>query len=165
MNTIQVDFLGEQGIGLTREFYRLVGYHASLKYFESTGCFKHNLIAFQVCMQPLGSCMHVHVYYFKLGQLIAMALLQGGLSVRLLSQSVYNYLCGMKPHDIIVDIKEIPDATIRAILDKVSEFSECYLYTNLYRYCLQIPKMNFALCFLIILNLWFYKTCNKTYYG
>ena len=48
---IQVEFLGEQGTdtgGLTREFYRLIGYHASLKYFENTGCLKHNLIAFQV---------------------------------------------------------------------------------------------------------------------
>ena len=48
---MQVEFLGEQGSdtgGLTREFFDLVGYHASAKYFEPTGCFKHNSVAFQV---------------------------------------------------------------------------------------------------------------------
>ena len=46
----QVEFLGEQGSdtgGLTREFFRLVGYHAT-KYLEPSGCFKHNSVALQV---------------------------------------------------------------------------------------------------------------------
>ena len=34
--------------GLTRNFFRLVGYHASAKYFEPHGCFRHNAAALQV---------------------------------------------------------------------------------------------------------------------
>lgn len=43
--------MGENGSdsgGLTREFFRLLSYHASLKYMEPTGCFKHNSLALQV---------------------------------------------------------------------------------------------------------------------
>ena len=54
---------------------------------------------------------------------MAMALLQGGSSVHLLSPSVYSYLCGMKPHDIIVDITEIPDENIKVIMEKVSNMT------------------------------------------
>lgn len=35
--------------GLTREFFRLVKYAISSKYMESTGCFLHNALAYQVC--------------------------------------------------------------------------------------------------------------------
>ena len=48
---IQVELFGEQGTdtgGLTREFFRLVGYHISIKYLEPTGYFKHNSLAYQV---------------------------------------------------------------------------------------------------------------------
>ena len=57
--------------------------------------------------------------YFKLGQLMAMALLQGGASIRILSPSVFYYLSGMKPGDIIVGIDECPDPSIRDLLRKV----------------------------------------------
>lgn len=43
-------FLGEQGMdagGPTREFFRLLKLGMN-KYLEPTGCFKHDLIAFQV---------------------------------------------------------------------------------------------------------------------
>ena len=50
---------------------------------------------------------------------MAMALVQGGASLRILSPSVFNYLSGMKPGDIIVGISECPDAAIRDLLFKV----------------------------------------------
>ena len=42
--------------------------------------------------------------YFRLGQLMAMAIIYGGAGVRTLSPSVFNFLNGMKPSDIIVGI-------------------------------------------------------------
>ena len=47
---------------------------------------------------------------------MAMALLQGGASIRILSRAVFNYLSGMKPGDIIVSICECPDAVVRDLL-------------------------------------------------
>ena len=57
--TIQVEFLGEEGIdtgSVTREFFKFVGYHAAFKYFELTGCFKHNYVALQV-MLLISNCL------------------------------------------------------------------------------------------------------------
>ena len=45
-----MEFVGEEGCdigGLTREFFRLVKYDLS-KYVESTGCFRHDSLVFQV---------------------------------------------------------------------------------------------------------------------
>ena len=52
-----------------------------------------------------------------------MSLVHGGSAVRILSCSVYNFLTGMKPLDIIVDIDEIPDPGIKEILQKVSDMN------------------------------------------
>lgn len=73
--------------------------------------------------------------YFRLGQLMAMALLQGGASIRILSPGVFNYLSGMKPGDIIVGISECPDAAVRDLLRKVckSVLTMCDVCSN-YRY-------------------------------
>ena len=57
---VQVVFVGEEGAdggGLTREFFRLVSYSMSSKYMESTGCFRHNAIAYQVSIHVL---QHLH---------------------------------------------------------------------------------------------------------
>lgn len=53
--------------------------------------------------------------YYRLGQLMAMALVHGGSAVCLLSSSVYGYLCELKPCDIIVGVDEVPDSNVRAI--------------------------------------------------
>ena len=63
--------------------------------------------------------------YFQLGQLIAMALLHGGAGVRILSPSVFNFLSGMKPSDIIVGIDEIADTDVKVILKKVFTIYKC----------------------------------------
>ena len=41
--------LGADGGGLTREFFRLIASAISSKYMEN-GCFRHNAIAYQVCV-------------------------------------------------------------------------------------------------------------------
>ena len=40
---------------------------------------------------------------------MSMSLLHGGSAIQLLSLSVYNFLSGMNPSDIIVAIEEVPD--------------------------------------------------------
>ena len=57
--------------------------------------------------------------YYRIGQLMAMALVHGGAAVHLISQSLYNFLTGMKPCDIIVGVHEIPDASVREMLQMV----------------------------------------------
>ena len=55
---------------------------------------------------------------------MAMALLQGGASIHILSPSVFNYLSGMKPGDI-VRIDECPDPATRDLLRKVCKYGVC----------------------------------------
>lgn len=49
-----------------------------------------------------------------------MALVHGGGSFRLFCPSVYKFLSGMKAHDLIAGISEVPDACVRAFLNKAS---------------------------------------------
>lgn len=58
--------------------------------------------------------------YYRLGQLLAMAVIHGGAAVHILCPSVFTFLSGMKPCDIVVTIDEVPDASVRDILWKVS---------------------------------------------
>lgn len=57
--------------------------------------------------------------YYRLGQLIAMALIHGGAPVHILCRSVFTFLSGMKPCDIVVTIDEVPDARLSDIFWKV----------------------------------------------
>ena len=57
--------------------------------------------------------------YYHLGQLAAMALTHGGGAINILSPSTYNFMCGMKPSDIVVNGDEITDSDARMITDKV----------------------------------------------
>ena len=57
--------------------------------------------------------------YFRLGQLMAMAVVHGGAAMHILSPSLFNCLSGMKPCDIIVHIDEVPDPSLREKLLKV----------------------------------------------
>ena len=66
--SVQVEFLGEQGSdnrGVTREFFRLVGQHAT-KYMEPSGCFEHNSVALQVQylgLSYVGQPLHNYAMY------------------------------------------------------------------------------------------------------
>lgn len=57
--------------------------------------------------------------FFPLGQLSSMSFLRGGSSIRLFSPSVYNFLCGMNPCDIIVSKEQVPNKPIIDVLEKV----------------------------------------------
>ena len=60
---------------------------------------------------------------------MAMALVHGGAAVSILAPSVFNFLSGMKPSDIIVAIEEVADAGIKLILEKVRVYTlQCPLF-------------------------------------
>ena len=66
--------------------------------------------------------------YFFLGQLAAMTLVHGGGAINVLCPSVYNFLFGMSPSDI-VDIEEIPEEATKQVLRKVSHCMQvCIVY-------------------------------------
>lgn len=60
-----------------------------------------------------------------------MCLVQGGAAVRLFSSSVYEFLCGMKPSNITVDISEVSE--IREFIETV----HCW-YTLMSSFCVSI---------------------------
>ena len=49
-----------------------------------------------------------------------MSLIHGGSGCHLFSLSVFNYICGMKLTDIIVDVEEMPVGDAKCILEKVT---------------------------------------------
>ena len=58
--------------------------------------------------------------YSRLGMLAAMSLIHGGGAFRLFGPTVFNFLCGMNPADLIAGISEVPDPSLREILKQVS---------------------------------------------
>ena len=54
-----------------------------------------------------------------MGQFASMCLVQGGAAIRLFSSSVYAFLFGKKPSDIIVDISEVSQVQIREFVEQV----------------------------------------------
>ena len=50
---------------------------------------------------------------------MAMTFVHGGAAVRILCPSLFNYLSGMKPYDLIVAIDEVPDESLKNMLWKV----------------------------------------------
>lgn len=119
--------MGEVGSdvgGLTREFFRLVK-HDIGSYIESTGCFKHDSIAFQV---SISICYRMYFYlcviykenvHLRLGILFGMAIAQGGGSLPVLSHSVFKFVCGVDPADLSPKVSEIANADTRTILEQV----------------------------------------------
>ena len=59
-----------------------------------------------------------------------MALTHGGGGMNILGPSTYNFLCGMKPSDIVVDGDEITDIDARIIVDKVMSSILCGTNTH-----------------------------------
>lgn len=55
-----------------------------------------------------------------------MALIQGGGALNFLGPSTYNFMCGMKPADVIVSEGEITDYEVKLILQKVpTTYTNC----------------------------------------
>lgn len=48
-----------------------------------------------------------------------MALVQGGGALRLFCPSVFHFLCGMSPTEIVVGLDEISEESTKAILEEV----------------------------------------------
>ena len=129
LNTPQVEFIGEEGVdsgGLTREFFQILFQQIASVYLDSTGCFKHNAVAFQVSDGHTLQTLRQNNLYFlqenvfsRLGQFASMCLVHGGAAVRVFSSSVYSFLCGMKPSDIIADISEVSNFETRDFIAKV----------------------------------------------
>ena len=68
--------------------------------------------------------------YHKIGQLLAMSVVQGGSGVHALGESVYRYLSATPVSDIIVSITKVPDPEVKKMLEKVCNFHYC-THTNL----------------------------------
>lgn len=64
-------------------------------------------------------CVQEEVF-FKLGQLAATVLVQGGSGHHLFSEPMFNYIRGMNICDIAVDITEVPNSAVRGIAQRVS---------------------------------------------
>ena len=56
---------------------------------------------------------------------MAMAFVHGGSAVHILSQSVFKFVCGMKPMDIVVSIEEVPEEAIRQTIIEVITANTC----------------------------------------
>ncbi len=66
--------------------------------------------------------------FFKLGQLGATALAQGGSGHHIFSPSVFNFIRGMSVSEVIADINDIPDERVKRIAQEVI-FKLVHVYT------------------------------------
>ena len=69
--------------------------------------------------------------YYKIGQLLAIGVMQGATGLHLLGPSTFDYIFrGISASDLIPDIEELPDTPIRKIALKV--FEVCFQSLKLY---------------------------------
>lgn len=54
-----------------------------------------------------------------------MALVHGGGGFNIFCSTVYNFLCGIKPSELIASPDEVPDASIRMLLKQVFHLANC----------------------------------------
>ena len=59
---------------------------------------------------------------------MAMSLVQDGSGFPFLAPCIYQYLQGMKVHDISVDIADVADYASRSLLEKVILHQSCYTH-------------------------------------
>lgn len=78
--------------------------------------------------------------YSKLGQLAAMALVHGGASFRLFGASVYNFLSGVPAANLIAGISEVPDMSVRVLLNKASMYVPYSIFLVGSLQILQLPR-------------------------
>ena len=57
--------------------------------------------------------------YLRLGIIAGMCFTQGGASFNVLSPSVYKFVCGANPSEIVPDIEEVYDYEIKTFLEQV----------------------------------------------
>ena len=51
--------------------------------------------------------------------MVAMSFVHGSGPVCLFGSSIYNFMCGLNPHDLTVGIDEVSDPTVRNTLHEV----------------------------------------------
>ncbi len=57
--------------------------------------------------------------YFRLGQMVGIAFLQGGAGCHVLSESVYDYLAGMNVADLKLKVEEVAEPEVKTFLSQV----------------------------------------------
>ena len=57
--------------------------------------------------------------YRRLGELVAIVVVQGGSAQHLFNSSVYKYLCGADVASITPPICHVPDVEVRVVLEQV----------------------------------------------
>jgi len=69
--------------------------------------------------------------YRRLGELVAVSVVQGGSGLHVFNSSVYQYLCGADVTTIIPSICQVPDVEVREVLEQVHEHVHvCTLVTT-----------------------------------
>uniref|UniRef100_A0A1X7TXQ8 Uncharacterized protein n=2 Tax=Amphimedon queenslandica TaxID=400682 RepID=A0A1X7TXQ8_AMPQE len=103
---------GTDARGVRRELFTLLEKEVKPKYIDSVGCFNHNI------------CALYENVYFRLGQLVAMSVVQGGLdgSSFVVSPSTYKFISGTSISKIseTVSVSEVSDTLVRDFLNKMS---------------------------------------------
>ena len=57
--------------------------------------------------------------YYRIGQLMAMSILQQGSGFPYMAQPVYDYISGVELSDVSLSIEDIPSFELRTIVEKV----------------------------------------------
>lgn len=60
--------------------------------------------------------------YRRLGELVAISVVQGGSGLHVFNSSVYQYLCGADVTTIVPPLSQIPDVEVREVLEQVHDF-------------------------------------------
>ena len=88
---------------------------------EETGCFKHNSVAYKVflCCTSIRKCIIIQDnVYLKLSIIAGMCFSQGGGSFNVLALSAFKFICGVSPSEIVPNIEEIYDPSIKIFWNK-----------------------------------------------
>ncbi len=77
-----------------------------------------------VCGQMLHQVCHwlftlQGMKYYQIGQLMAMAVVQGGSGFQFLAPCIFQYFCGVEVSAILVDPQDVADSNVRTLLEKV----------------------------------------------
>ncbi len=64
-----------------------------------------------------------------MGQYIAMSVVQGGGGMPCQAGSVYHYMCTGKCTDVAIPLEEVPQGTLRFVLEKVCHYHLPCIFT------------------------------------
>ena len=121
---------GEDGGGVRREFWRLFGLELQASVFihsEDMCTIRHDAVGLKVsavmlcahCIYFLITLIFQNQKFYHIGQLMAIALAQGGSGFPYIAPSVFKYMSGINISDVAVTIAEVPNFEVRAVLENV----------------------------------------------